>query len=76
MRKVENKQKLLRRFVIAALAIASFVFMTACADSASDIADMKGGVTAQQIIENPSAYVGKNCNGERRCRGNSRTESV
>lgn len=30
-----------------------------CAKDAAEIADNKGGVTAQQIIENPDAYMGK-----------------
>ncbi len=39
--------------------ISSFLILTSCAKSSSDIAEEKGGVTANQIIGNPSAYVGK-----------------
>jgi hypothetical protein len=39
--------------------LSSFLFLTSCADSASDRAEKVGGVTARQIIENPGAYVGK-----------------
>lgn len=35
------------------------VFAASCAESSSEKAERVGGVTAQQIIENPSAYVGK-----------------
>ncbi len=41
------------------LAVSSVLFLTSCADSASDRAEKTGGVTARQVIENPSAYVGK-----------------
>ena len=42
------------------LTILSMVFFTAaCNDAAEERADQVGGVTARQIMENPSAYVGK-----------------
>ncbi|CAN5381499.1 hypothetical protein BH20ACI2_BH20ACI2_09390 [soil metagenome] len=43
----------------AALFLSSFLFLVSCADSASERADKVGGITARQVIENPSAYVGK-----------------
>ena len=43
----------------AALFLSSFLFLASCADSASERADKVGGITARQVIENPSAYVGK-----------------
>jgi len=48
-----------RGFVAAALFLSSFLFLASCADSASERADKVGGITARQVIENPSAYVGK-----------------
>lgn len=48
-----------RSFGATALILATVLFITSCADSAADIADKAGGITAAQIIENPSAYVGK-----------------
>lgn len=48
-----------RRFGAAAIALSSFLFLTACGESASDRVEKVGGVTARQVIENPSAYVGK-----------------
>lgn len=50
---------ILRSLGVMAIMLSSFLFLTSCADSASDIADKTGGLTANQIIENPSAYVGK-----------------
>lgn len=54
-----NKKAIYRIFAASVILLSSFIFLTSCAKSAEDIADTKGGVTAQQIIENPSAYVGK-----------------
>ncbi len=48
-----------RRFGAAAMALSSFLFLTACGESAGDRVDKVGGVTARQVIENPAAYVGK-----------------
>jgi len=48
-----------RGFAAAALFLSSFLFLASCADSASERADKVGGITARQVIENPSAYVGK-----------------
>lgn len=48
-----------RRFGAVVIALSSFLFLTACADSASDRVEKVGGVTARQVIENPSAYIGK-----------------
>ena len=48
-----------RRLGALTLAISSVLFLTSCADSASDRAEKTGGITARQVIENPSAYVGK-----------------
>ncbi|CAN5144502.1 hypothetical protein BH20ACI1_BH20ACI1_09100 [soil metagenome] len=60
MRLLENNKKAIyRTFGTMVILLSSFIFLTSCADSASDIADKKGGVTANQIIENPTAYVGK-----------------
>ena len=71
MKLENNKQKLsgrkrgmfgagiFRGLAALALAFACFLFLTACGQSASERADETGGVTARQIIENPSAYVGK-----------------
>ncbi|HXG84058.1 MAG TPA: hypothetical protein VNI84_08525 [Pyrinomonadaceae bacterium] len=39
--------------------MSSFLFLTSCADSASERAEKVGGLTARQVIENPSQYVGK-----------------
>lgn len=41
------------------LGVSSVLFLTSCADSASDRAEKVGGITARQVIENPSTYVGK-----------------
>lgn len=65
--KISNNKKAERTFGktifrslgLTALILTSFMFLVSCADSASDIADETGGITAAQIIENPSAYVGK-----------------
>ncbi len=69
MKKLKNNKKIKKKnnfdttifrvFGVMAIMVSSILFLTSCADSASDIADKKGGVTANQIIENPSAYVGK-----------------
>ncbi len=69
MKKLNNNKKtkkktsfdttIFRVFGVMAIMMSSILFLTSCADSANDIADKKGGVTANQIIENPSAYVGK-----------------
>ncbi len=48
-----------RHFGAMTIVLSSFLFLTSCADSASDRAEKVGGVTARQIIENPGAYVGK-----------------
>ncbi len=48
-----------RRLGALTLAVSSVLFLTSCADSASDRAEKTGGITARQVIENPSAYVGK-----------------
>ena len=48
-----------RVFGVMTIIVSSILFLTSCADSSSDIAAKKGGVTANQIIENPAAYVGK-----------------
>ncbi len=51
--------KTIFRGFAAALFLSSFLFLASCADSASERADKVGGITARQVIENPSAYVGK-----------------
>ena len=48
-----------RRLGALTLAVSSVLFLTSCADSASDRAEKTGGITSRQVIENPSAYVGK-----------------
>lgn len=48
-----------RQMGVMSLAISSFLFLTSCADSAGERAAKTGGTTARQVIENPSAYVGK-----------------
>ena len=48
-----------RRFAILLMAMALVISFIGCAKDAEEIADEKGGVTAQQIIENPDAYIGK-----------------
>ncbi len=50
---------ILRNLAVMALITSSFLFLTSCAESSSDIADKTGGVTAGQIVENPAAYNGK-----------------
>jgi hypothetical protein len=69
MKLLNNKQKrtarrnygktIFRCLGALTLAISSVLFLTSCADSASDRAEKTGGITARQVIENPSAYVGK-----------------
>ncbi len=69
MKLLNNKQKqtarrnygktIFRYLGAAMLAVSGVLFLTSCADSASDRAEKVGGVTARQVIENPSAYVGK-----------------
>ncbi|MDQ3751184.1 MAG: hypothetical protein M3367_19530 [Acidobacteriota bacterium] len=55
-----NYGKTIFRYLGAAtLSLSSVLFLTSCADSASDRAEKVGGITARQVIENPSAYVGK-----------------
>ncbi len=49
----------LRSLGVMAIMLSLLLFLASCADSSADIADKTGGVTANQIIENPSAYVGK-----------------
>ncbi len=49
----------IRRFALLMMAIALVISFIGCAKDAEEIADEKGGVTAQQIIENPDAYIGK-----------------
>ncbi|HXG85209.1 MAG TPA: hypothetical protein VNI84_14405 [Pyrinomonadaceae bacterium] len=48
-----------RRVGAATLALSSFLFLTACGESAGDRVEKVGGVTARQVIENPANYVGK-----------------
>ena len=55
-RKLDNI--VFRRFA-AILFLSSFLFLTSCADSASERVEKVGGITARQVVENPSAYVGK-----------------
>ena len=45
-------------FLVIALLL-PVVFAASCAESSSEKAARVGGITAQQIIENPAAYVGK-----------------
>ncbi len=49
----------LRIFAVTVIMLSMFLFLTSCAKTSSEIADEKGGITAAQVIENPSAYVGK-----------------
>ncbi len=53
-----NESKSLRWFSAMAILLLSFALFTAC-NTAADKVEEVGGVTAAQIIENPSAYVGK-----------------
>lgn len=46
-------------FLLVFALLLPVVFAASCAESSSEKAARVGGVTAQQIIENPSAYVGK-----------------
>ncbi|HXG82684.1 MAG TPA: hypothetical protein VNI84_01535 [Pyrinomonadaceae bacterium] len=48
-----------RRVGAATVALSSFLFLTACGESAGDRVEKVGGVTARQVIENPANYVGK-----------------
>ena len=71
MKLLQNKQKqkiyaaphcgkiFFRYLGMALLVTTTFLFSSACSDSASERADKVGGVTARQVIENPGAYVGK-----------------
>ncbi len=52
-------ENIFRYFGAMAIALSSFLFLTACGETASERVDKVGGVTARQVIENPSAYVGK-----------------
>ena len=54
-----HRKTIFRRLGALTLAVSSVLFLTSCADSASDRAEKTGGITARQVIENPQAYVGK-----------------
>jgi len=54
-----NGKKIFRYLGAATLALSSFLFLTACGESAGDRVEKVGGVTARQVIENPANYVGK-----------------
>ncbi len=56
--KKHNKANIKTVFAVFAIAV-SLIFVNACSDAATERAEETGGVTAQQIIENPEAYVGK-----------------
>lgn len=51
-------ERILRSLGVLAIVISSFLFLTSC-NTTEERVEKVGGVTAQQIIENPSAYVGK-----------------
>lgn len=52
--------KVLRGFGAAAIALSSFLYLTACGgETTGERVEKVGGVTARQVIENPNAYVGK-----------------
>ena len=61
--KTEQKKGLdktiFRSLGVMALMLSAFLFLTSCANSAEDRAENVGGITANQVVENPSAYVGK-----------------
>jgi len=48
-----------RRSGAIMLMLSSFLFLTACGETASERVEKVGGVTARQVIENPANYVGK-----------------
>ncbi len=53
------RNSLFNHSLLAVALLLPMLFVASCAESSSEKADRVGGVTAQQIIENPSAYVGK-----------------
>ena len=53
------RKSLSSRYLLTFALLVPMLFAASCAESSSEKADRVGGVTAQQIIENPSAYVGK-----------------
>lgn len=57
----ETNKFILRKakLVCGVLFVALMLILTGCADSAEDIAEQTGAITADKILENPSAYVGK-----------------
>ena len=52
------RKTLLRNF-LATVTLSLFVFFIASCNTAEERVEKVGGVTAQQVIENPGAYVGK-----------------
>ncbi len=48
-----------RLFAVLTLTLVLAFGLVGCAKDVDEIAEDKGGVTAQQIIENPEAYIGK-----------------
>lgn len=56
--KNNKTETILRSFGVMAIVISAFLFLTSC-NTAEERVDKVGGVTANQVIENPSAYVGK-----------------
>ncbi len=48
-----------RLFAVLAVTLTLVFGLIGCAKDADEIADDKGGVTAQMVIENPDAYMGK-----------------
>ena len=57
--KFQNKSFNNLNLAAIALLALSLMFTAACGNDSADRAERVGGVTARQIIENPSAYVGK-----------------
>ncbi len=49
----------IRRFALLIMIMTLVFGLLGCAKDAAEIAEDKGGVTAQMVIENPDAYIGK-----------------